>query len=203
MPAVTKKDPRRGRPRLFNIEQALDSGEALFHEHGYDAVSVATLTEVCGITSTSFYAAFGSKANFFKRVLMRYEEQTLSLEHLQKKTDSVAELLKTFLVQAVYLYARSSGPKGCLVLASLHLKKQSEGYIAAQYVVAQRRAKLSALLEERHLLNVQQLVDFISFTLMGLSACAREGWDVSQLEEVAYTASCAVQTMVKKASSQC
>src|SRR5690606_38817303 len=62
----------RGRPRRFDPEQAVAIAQQLFHARGYDAVSIAELTEALGINPPSFYAAFGNKASLYARVLDRY-----------------------------------------------------------------------------------------------------------------------------------
>ena len=60
---VTKKQSRvPGRPRRFAPEQAVSAAKVLFHQKGFDAVSVAEVTDYLGINPPSLYAAFGSKA---------------------------------------------------------------------------------------------------------------------------------------------
>ncbi|MBX4426362.1 TetR/AcrR family transcriptional regulator, partial [Mycobacterium tuberculosis] len=55
-------------------EQAIETAQRLFHARGYDAVSVADLTQAFGINPPSFYAAFGSKLGLYTRVLQRYSQ---------------------------------------------------------------------------------------------------------------------------------
>src|SRR5678815_522991 len=62
-----------GRPRAFDIDQALDQALRVFWEKGYDGASVADLTEAIGINPPSLYAAFGNKEALFKKALDRYE----------------------------------------------------------------------------------------------------------------------------------
>ncbi|QGX87057.1 TetR family transcriptional regulator [Escherichia coli] len=70
---VTKKQSRvPGRPRRFAPEQAVSAAKVLFHQKGFDAVSVAEVTDYLGINPPSLYAAFGSKAGLFSRVLNEY-----------------------------------------------------------------------------------------------------------------------------------
>lgn len=62
---VTKKQSRvPGRPRRFAPEQAISAAKVLFHQKGFDAVSVAEVTDYLGINPPSLYAAFGSKAGY-------------------------------------------------------------------------------------------------------------------------------------------
>ena len=70
--AATKISGSRGRPRSFDLDQAIDIAMKLFHARGYDAVGVAELVAALGIKPPSFYAAFGSKAGLLERALERY-----------------------------------------------------------------------------------------------------------------------------------
>ncbi|WJH39629.1 TetR/AcrR family transcriptional regulator [Aliirhizobium terrae] len=70
----TKIIGKRGRPRAFDRDEALAKAQALFHAKGYDALSVADLTEAIGINPPSFYSAFGSKVQLYDEALGRYVE---------------------------------------------------------------------------------------------------------------------------------
>src|SRR3954471_8982573 len=73
----------RGRPRRFDPEQAVATAQRRFQARGYDAVSVAALTEALGINPPSFYAAFGSKAGLYARILDRWTDtEAIPLNHI-------------------------------------------------------------------------------------------------------------------------
>ena len=64
---------RTGRPREFDTEAALEGALLLFWEHGYEATSLTQLKAAMGgISTASFYAAFGSKEALFRAVVTRY-----------------------------------------------------------------------------------------------------------------------------------
>jgi len=68
----------RGRPREFDVDEALARALHVFWEKGYDGASLTDLTEAMGITRPSLYAAFGSKEDLFKRALDLYESEKLA-----------------------------------------------------------------------------------------------------------------------------
>lgn len=63
-----------GRPRGFDIEEALERAMRVFWEQGYEGSSLTGLTAAMGITKTSMYAAFGNKEQLFRKVLQRYTD---------------------------------------------------------------------------------------------------------------------------------
>ncbi|MBB4006079.1 TetR/AcrR family transcriptional regulator [Allorhizobium taibaishanense] len=63
---------RLGRPREFNIEEALDAALVVFSERGYQAASISELAEAMGLTAGSIYKAFGDKRGVFLAAFDRY-----------------------------------------------------------------------------------------------------------------------------------
>ncbi len=63
---------RRGRPRAFDREAALEKAMQAFWARGYDGTSMAQLVEAMGINSPSIYAAFGSKEGLFFEAVELY-----------------------------------------------------------------------------------------------------------------------------------
>ncbi len=68
----------RGRPREFDVEQALAIALRLFWTRGYEGTSLSDLTEAMGITRPSLYAAFGNKEALFRQALDLYEREKLA-----------------------------------------------------------------------------------------------------------------------------
>jgi AcrR family transcriptional regulator len=68
----------RGRPREFDVEEALATALRVFWEKGYEGASLTDLTDAMGITRPSLYAAFGNKEALFKRALDLYESEKLA-----------------------------------------------------------------------------------------------------------------------------
>lgn len=64
---------RTGRPRAFDRDAAIDAAMRAFWQHSYEGASIETLRAAMGgISSASFYAAFGSKEQLYREALDRY-----------------------------------------------------------------------------------------------------------------------------------
>ena len=61
-----------GRPRGFDVDEALERAMVVFWAQGYEGASLADLTNAMGINRTSMYAAFGNKEELFRAALRRY-----------------------------------------------------------------------------------------------------------------------------------
>ena len=61
-----------GRPRAFDMDQALDRALDVFWRKGYEGASICDLTAAMGINPPSLYAAFGNKEGLFRQALDRY-----------------------------------------------------------------------------------------------------------------------------------
>jgi AcrR family transcriptional regulator len=63
-----------GRPRAFDMDQALDRALDVFWRKGYEGATLCDLTAAMGINPPSLYAAFGNKEGLFRKALDRYGE---------------------------------------------------------------------------------------------------------------------------------
>ena len=61
-----------GRPRAFDVDEALDRALEVFWRQGYEGTALSDLTAAMGINRPSLYATFGNKEALFRQVLDRY-----------------------------------------------------------------------------------------------------------------------------------
>jgi TetR/AcrR family transcriptional repressor for divergent bdcA len=178
---TTEKSRPRGRPRSFNPEQAVATAQRLFHARGYDAVSVADVTEALGINPPSFYAAFGSKAGLYARVLERYNSgSAIPLASLLRADRPVAECLAAVLEEAARYYAADPNASGCLVLEGVRCNDGDAREAARAYNLAAENV-IRDYVAARYPKDAERLTDFVSTTMSGLSAKARNGHSLDQL----------------------
>ncbi|EWY40557.1 TetR family transcriptional regulator [Skermanella stibiiresistens SB22] len=176
----TERPRPRGRPRRFDPDEAVAIAQRLFHARGYDAVSVADLTEAFGINPPSFYAAFGSKAGLYARVLDRYTgTSAIPLDDLLRPDRPVAECLAAVLTDAARRYAAEHAA-GCLVVEGCR-SDDREAREASRALNVAAEGVIRHYIAARHPEDAERVTDFVSTTLSGLSAKARDGYRVDQL----------------------
>ena len=197
-----KTNESRGRPRQFDLEKALTTGQALFHAKGYDAVGLAELTEAIDIRSPSFYAAFGSKAAYFQRILARYEAAATPLDALVDDQRPVAEVLTDLFAAVARAYGANAAARGCLIMETLRAGGHGDVLAMAQSLVDARSEKLRAFIGRSHPHAVQAVDDYVRSALSGLSASARQGWSVERLTSVARAASAGAASLLASATQQ-
>jgi TetR/AcrR family transcriptional repressor for divergent bdcA len=178
---TTNNSKRRGRPRRFDPQEALATAQNLFHARGYDAVSVADVTEALGINPPSFYAAFGNKAGLYSRVLDHWAGTgAIPLNDILRPDRPVAEALAAVLEEAARRYAANPAAAGCLVLEGTRCNDPEAREAARAFNLAAEEL-IRDYVAARHPEDAARVTDFVSTTMSGLSAKARNGHGLDQL----------------------
>lgn len=158
----------------------------LFHARGYDAVGVAELAAELGIKPPSFYAAFGSKAGLFGRVLERYAQGEANVfARALEQGGGVARVIERTFANAARFYPLQDGIAGCLVLDG------SRGSSDAEVCALGKRARSESTTALRDFIATEQperaaeLAEMVAISLAGMSAAARDGAGREQLEAFA------------------
>ena len=172
----------RGRPRSFDMDQAVVTAMRLFHARGYDAVGVAELVAALGIKPPSFYAAFGSKAGLLERALERYAASEANIfGRAWAEGGGVAEVIDRTLTLAARLYSERDGVAGCLVLDGT---RNSADPAARALAAAAKRANREAIrdfIATERPDRADELAAFVTIAMAGMSAAARDGADAATL----------------------
>lgn len=184
---------RTGRPRAFEIGIAVDQAMLLFWEHGYEATSLTQLKAAMGgISTASFYAAFGSKEALFRAVVARYLDThgkvTAPLKDpAQPPRDAIEHVLRA----SARMQTGDAHPRGCLVVLSASACS-AEGRPLQALLAAERRRNRAGLLacvaravatgELRDGTDTMALATLFEGVLVGLSTQARDGVPLAALE---------------------
>lgn len=185
-----------GRPRSFDVEAAEEAALQLFWDRGYEGVSLINLRETLGISSASFYAAFGSKEGLFVRAVDRYVTQTNHvMRTIADESLDPHVALTQFLHESVDAQTRTDNPKGCLLalngtLAGPAVPERAQAAIKSRR--AEDRRQIRAFLDrtvQRCSEDPQPDLEGWTVTLhgfvLGVAVQARDGISPRELHQAA------------------
>src|SRR5215471_10892820 len=105
-----------GRPRAFDVDEALDRALEVFWRQGYEGTALSDLTAAMGINRPSLYAAFGNKEALFRTVVARYIEGPAACVVKALEQPTARAVAEQLLGAAVDLVTDSQHPRGCLLV---------------------------------------------------------------------------------------
>jgi AcrR family transcriptional regulator len=196
MAKVTKKRKRPlppGRPRAFNADKALNAALKVFWARGYEGASLLELTRAMGINKPSLYAAFGDKAELFRKVVDRYVRGRAALWDGMLNEKPARTAIERILYAAADSLTCVENPHGCLLVqAALSCTKEAD-CIKAE--LAAKRADSDLLLRARLVraqsegelaasVDVAALSRFYTTVLRGMSVEASGGASRRDLQNV-------------------
>lgn len=137
----------QGRPRAFDIDEALDRALLVFWRLGYEGTSLTDLTSAMGINRPSLYAAFGNKEELFRRVADRYIERISAFVPGALAAAKGRDAIERFLRGSVDNQTQPGSPPGCLTVQGA-LAVSAEGERVRDFL-AGKRYGAELLLRER------------------------------------------------------
>jgi len=190
----------RGRPRAFDIDEALDAALQVFWREGFLSASLSDLTAAMGINKPSLYAAFGDKQALYLAALERYAAQHLRApaERLDANPEGRAAV-HDFLRALSALFASPALPGGCFIVngsadsGAITMPKAVESALqkALRGNEALLRARLQRAADDGQLPVGHEpaaLASFFMATVAGMSVMAKNGAGRAVLDAVADTA---------------
>lgn len=185
---------RRGRPRGFDRDEALDCALRLFWDKGFEATSISDLTEAMQIAPPALYGAYGDKKSLFREAVERYEGSVgcFAQKALVEAT-TAKQAIERLLRGAVKAFANPATPKGCLVVLGAINCTVESGDIYADLAERRRnaekavRARIAAGRTEGELADdadVDALSGMVTATLFGLALKAKDGASRAQLYKI-------------------
>src|SRR5579875_3249211 len=115
-----------GRPREFDLEEALDDAIEVCRSHGYHGTSVQDLTEGTGLARGSLYKAFHDKRSLFLAALDHYTTASLRrIGETLEQPGSARAAIRAALIGYARRVADGQGRQGCLVtVAAMEMMPQ-------------------------------------------------------------------------------
>lgn len=137
----------KGRPREFDIEEALNRALIVFWRKGYEGASLPDLTEAMGISRPSLYAAFGNKEALFRKALDRYSEGPASYIRESLAKSEARSVFESLLRGAADSLTHARHPRGCLMVQGA--LTCADACASVRKELTQRRANAEAAIRKR------------------------------------------------------
>lgn len=195
---MTKTRQKRGRPRKFCEQEALQATIGVFLNKGYEATSLDDLTEELGINKPSLYSAFGNKEELFIKAIQFYHSQYVTyLQELLSQNLPPRETLRIWLDWFLKNFSEQDQNQGCLIANSTTLCSPESGALAEEI---QKLHNINEKLlnfyfekcqEEGSLspnFNALALSQFFNTVVQGMAVLRRAHGDLKALKNVADTA---------------
>lgn len=112
---------RRGRPRAFVPETALNRAMDVFWKEGFAATSLDELSAATGLNRPSLYGAFGDKRALYIQAYRRYRQHVRdTFAPLLAEAAPLREKLRRVFLAALDLYlSGDDGPRGCFTVLTV------------------------------------------------------------------------------------
>lgn len=185
---------KRGRPKCFDEQEALQKAMLLFWEYGYEATSISDLTYALKITAPSLYSSFGDKSQLFHRCLEYYlEHEACPIERIFQEAKTAKVAIELYLYENVKKLVQEHKPTGCmLVVATMNCSEQNHD-IQNELLLKRQKTKqkiferLTQGVAEGDLSkesNLLEMTDFYSTVIQGLTLQARDGLGREELNQI-------------------
>jgi AcrR family transcriptional regulator len=186
-----------GRPRAFDIDEALSRALEVFWCKGYEGASLSDLTEAMGINRPSLYAAFGNKESLFRKALDRYETGPAAFCRAALEAPTAREVAERLLLGAADAQTTPGRPHGCLAVRAA-LSCGSEADPLRRELMSRQAAGQKALRQRLERAKTEgdlppgtdpaDLARYLSAVMQGMSILASGGANREELRRLAKTA---------------
>ncbi len=201
---VQKEEPkRRGRPRSYDPEQALQQIMEAFWRTGYSGTSLDDLSAATGLNRPSIYAAFGDKRAAYLKALAHYRQLASGpIGQALSSGGPLCDVLMRVYRAVLSLYFSPEGePRGCFIIGTATTEALEEPEIRAVLMKGLRQldAGFAACFEAARQrdgipanADTAALASMASATLYSLAIHARAGASREELEKLAQGATAVI-----------
>jgi TetR/AcrR family transcriptional repressor of nem operon len=183
-----------GRPREFDIDQAVEDAILVFRARGYHGTSVQDLIEGTGLARGSLYKAFHDKRSLFLAALDHYTAASLRrVGDTLSQPGSARSAIHDALLGYARRAAESQGQRGCLITAAAmemmphdaeisaliaRMFRRMQDLFAAAVIRGQSRGEIPVDHDERAIARM------LLVTIQGLRVFGKTGPSEQELSEV-------------------
>ena len=181
-----------GRPREFDLDDAVRDALAVFRQRGYQGASMVDLIEGTRLSRGSLYKAFPDKRALFFAAFDLYARE--ALERLREKlaVGTAREGIRTALLHYAHTSAQSCEQKGCLISTATgellpddeEARRRVEAYydrMVALFAEAVRRGQAEGAVDRGQ--DPQKLARYLKTVVQGLRFVGKTGADESELRD--------------------
>jgi TetR/AcrR family transcriptional regulator, copper-responsive repressor len=183
----------RGRPRCFDLDEALDRSMVLFWQNGFQNTSLDEIADAVGVKKPSLYAAFGDKEMLFRQVLQRYAEKFGQPFVALRQHDDIRAAVNAYLDAGITCSLGQGTPRGCLLASAFAdcelfpatLATEVRALVAkADRAMAQRLQKAVDCGQLAADFDVKGTAKFLNCLVHGIALRARAGEKNASLQSV-------------------
>ncbi|MBO9547143.1 TetR/AcrR family transcriptional regulator [Caulobacter sp.] len=187
MVSSTSSSPSPGRPREFELEEAVRKAKEVFWDRGYHDASLPDLLDGMGLSRGSFYKAFGDKKGVFVRALDAYIEDALrEVGEVLGAQGSPLSAIRNALLRNADQSFGAEGLRGCFVVLTatemLPGDEEVSGRVASLfqrlqdlYAKAIIRAQAAGEIDPRR--DAPTLARFLVCQIQGMRVLGKAGAD--------------------------
>jgi AcrR family transcriptional regulator len=175
-----------GRPREFDLDQALDRAIRVFRERGYQAASIGELSEAMDVTAGSIYKAFADKRAVFLAAFERYTSlRAAQVRAIAEGAGTGRERMRDLLAFYAESARGTEGRRGCLVVGSAVELAYHDSAIAARVraTLEGNAATLAGLIRAGHAdgsiarhVDPETTARLLACMTQGMRVIGKAGW---------------------------
>lgn len=185
----------RGRPPEFDRDRAVLEAARLFWHRGYSGTSTRDLTAAIGISTSSLYSAFGSKAGLFDTAVRIYAQRYTLIYETAMAAPSIRTAIDTLLRESIVEFTQpADSHPGCLVTSAVMSVRpatlRARGDLTDMLRTNERllRSRIGTAIDEGEILggtDPDVVTGFVQTLWQGLSTQSNRGGGRNELLRIA------------------